>query len=304
MDFERPSGLEEMANPIDQAFDPDALLKVIASYRSMDLRNAPLRNVMEKFSFITSFNLIVVNLGKCPVFRARKIEEGEEHNNRSDIWSPPKKYARLCRANDEGESIFYAAFDPVTAIREVKLQPGDRFTLGNFWLSPMEDYYQTSIIVAIPEKTYARTRNQHLHSMILSDFIFSEFTRPVGYGTEFQYKASCAISKLLLDMPHKDSLIYPSMCDFSTYNIAMKNESADKRIRPTQVIKCQMNDWSDNGYPIISIDEEGTCLEGSNDIQYNPFHPDAREFELMPDKFFRGENPNKLVADSLKNYVF
>ena len=43
------------------------------------------------------------------------------------------------RANDDGESIFYAAFDPVTAIREVKLRLGDSFTLGQTISIPKND---------------------------------------------------------------------------------------------------------------------------------------------------------------------
>lgn len=290
-------------NPIDQVFDPEVLLRAIASYRALDLRNTPMSEVTEIFRFITSFNLLTTNFGKCPIFRVRKIIPGEEHNTKSDIWAPPQKYARLCRANCDGEPIFYGALDPVTAIREVNLQPGDCFTLGIFWLSPMKDFYQTSIIVAIPENTHARTRNQHLHSMILSDFMFSEFTRPIGHGSEFQYKASCAISKLLLDLPYKDSLIYPSMCDFRAYNIVMKNESAAKRLRLTQLFKCRMDAWSENDYPTISIELEGKCLGDRRDIQYGEFHPDAREFEFKPDKFFKGENPNQLIAEALKSYA-
>ena len=288
---------------IDQIFDPEKLLGAIAKYRSMDLRSASLSSVKENFNFITTFNLIVVNFGECPVFRARKIENSEEHNNKSDIWSPPVEKARLCRANAEGESIFYGAFDPVTAIREIKLQTGDSFTLGSFWLSSMEDDFRSSIVVAIPKRTHAWSRNQHLHSMILSNFMFSEFTRPVGFGTEFQYKASCAISELLLDSPHKDSLIYPSMCDFNSYNIVIQNDSAENRLRPTQIFKCTLDGWSDEQNPIISIVAEGRCEAGNGKIQYSAFHPDAKGFELTPTKFFKGGNPNQLLAGALSTYV-
>ncbi|MBT3278391.1 MAG: RES family NAD+ phosphorylase [Phycisphaerales bacterium] len=290
-------------NPFEVVFNPETLLTAIAKYRSSDLRNIPVAEVRDIFSIIFSkLNLITANLGGIFIFRVREIKKGEEHRRICDIWSPPAECASLGRANDAGESIFYGALDPVTAIREISLQPGNHFTLGNFWLSQTEDDWHSSRIITIPKHTHARNRDEHLHSRILSDFIFSEFTRPVGEGMEFQYKASCAISKLLLDRADKDSLIFPSICDSQAYNLVMKNEAAEKRLHPKQVFRCRLDGWSEANYPIITIEQEGNDFGTGGVIDYQAFHPDAKEFEFRPDKFFKGENPNQMVKQKLEQW--
>ena len=286
-----------MAHSADHVFDPECLLRNIADYRSIDLRNASIDKIIESFNLISIFNFIVMNIGNIPVFRVRKIEKGDKHDHQNDIWAPPpEKVKTLGRVNQAGESVFYAALDPVTAVREVRLQPGDEFTLGQFWLSPMADGNNTSIIISIPCRTYAQSINQRLCTMILNDFIFSEFTRQISVDTEFQYKATCAISKLLLELPYKDSLIYPSMCDFEFYNIALKHDSAKKRIASKQILNCRLNDWSKDGFPNITVNRAGSELDELGNIKYSKIH-NAFELELKPNTFGNVVSLKEIIAD-------
>lgn len=120
---------------------------------------------------------------------------------------------KMGRFNGVEESIFYTALDPVTAIKEARINSGEDFSLRLYDLTA-NDYADLLTVNIVPSKIIPQiTGNQRLHAMILSDFIYTEVTRPVGVGTEYQYKASCAIAKMLLDIPNKDSLFYPSMID-------------------------------------------------------------------------------------------
>ncbi|MEN8253085.1 MAG: hypothetical protein ABFQ62_01775 [Patescibacteria group bacterium] len=289
----------------DKIYDPEKLLEVIAKYRSLDLKNISLDEVEKLFSsFFSQFNLITVNLG-CKIFRVRKIKEGKNHSLKNDLWFPPPvAVKKMNRLNDVGESIFYAALDPITAIKENHLLPDDDFSLSVYDLKPNEPVVQSTINIMIPPHPQSFwSKSQKIHSKILSDFLFTEFTRPVSEGAEYQYKASCVISKLLLEIPYKDSFLYPSTTDYSKINFAIEPNSAEKRLELRQVLKCKLHGYSENNNPIITVAEESIPKNNSNLLEYCLFNPNAKEFELKCDGFFKGIDTTQFIKDGIDRFV-
>jgi hypothetical protein len=292
-------------NPLDEVFNPEKLLSAIRKYRAIDLKSVEIKDVVELFQeFYTQFNLICGNVGGIPVFRMRKIEPEEEHNLKKDLWCPPaEKVTKIGRANDVKESVFYAALDPVTAVKEVEIKPTDRFSFAVYDLLPKENDNLSSIYITIPTKVSNPIgRNQKLHSMILSDFMFSEFTRQVGKGTEFQYKASCAIAKILFDIPHKDSLLYPSMKNYSRWNIALPEKKAGTRLKLKQVLSCRLVKFLDDGETmVIDIEKESNLYPHTESISYKTVS-NGKEKKLSFNTFFKGVNSANLVSNSLGEF--
>jgi hypothetical protein len=63
--------------------------------------------------------------------------------------------------------------------------------------------------------------------LILREFVRSEFTKPVGVGTEFLYKLSNAMCRALFDGDDIDGWIYPSVESSSHECIAFKTDFVD-----------------------------------------------------------------------------
>jgi len=89
------------------------------------------------------------------------------------------------------------------------------------------------------------------------------------------------------------------MVDYTKFNIAFKPDAAEKRLRLIQVTRNQFHGYSENGNPIISTYEEAFATENDENLIYKPFHPDARNMELKPDKIIVGESPNILLRNLL-----
>jgi len=286
---------------INQIYNPERLLLKISEYRSLDLRAISLDKSIELFrSIYYQFHFLTYNIGTV-VIRGRKIEDDVPHLLKKDVWyPPPESVKKIGRLNDIGESIFYCAFDPITTIKELRLNSDDYFSLAVYKLAPMPDNYQSTIVIDIPTSLPQMQGNQRIYTMILNDFIFNEFTRHVGVGTEFQYKISCAISKILFETPHKDSIMYPSMIDYTKKNLVLKLDSAQIRLKLVQVTKNQFHGYSENGNPIISTFESALAEEKIEELNYTPFHKDARKFELKPDKIFNGENTNDTINKQIR----
>lgn len=285
----------------DSTYDPEKLLEAITIYRNLDLKNYNLEDTIKLFkSFITQFNLVTINL-KCSLFRARKIDESGEHRIRKNVSYPSAQdVKKFGRCNNIGESMFYAALDPVTAIKEIKVNPEDKFTLSVYNLDSQSEGIQSTINLCIPREIFHSSKNQKIHSMILNDFIFTEFTRPVATGTEYQYKASCAVTKILLEIPYKDSLLYPSMVDFTKRNIVIKEKAASERLHLSQVLECQIINYSENGNPIISIIREAELIENDENLNLKSISKPETKFELSYDQL---GGSSELVINQIEHFL-
>ncbi len=233
------------------------LLQKIAQFRSSTFERIAIPDIVKELSqFYSFFNLYVVNIGNVPVFRVRKIVDGEKHLYRNGLWSPPSdKVISIGRANDVGESIFYGAFDPLTAIQEGRINVGEMFSLAIYHLEPKEDFDMSSIVISNPGKATSQSIEINECSEILCKFMIEEFTKTVNIGNEREYKVCCALSKLLLSMSYKDSIVYPSIQNQENTNIVMKVDAALKRLKLIGVTKGTLVHIKDNNTVEIIFSE-------------------------------------------------
>lgn len=199
---------------------------------------AQVKNEIQQF--YNCYNFIVMNLGNCPVFRVRKIEPNDEHNKVQNVWCPRNTSVKyLGRANDIGQSVFYGALNYKTAIHEAKISPGDKYSLACYFLTSHKNDDKTSIVIKQSKPLYDANNEIDLFGVELSKFMVNEFTKDVHKNNEHQYIRSCAIAQILWEVPHKDSLIYPSVKKDNSINIAMKEVDARNRLRLDLVLTCQ-----------------------------------------------------------------
>jgi len=288
-------------NILDEIFNPENLLKAISKYRLVDLKKISLFDTITLFqSFFRTLSLSIMHLGNCKLYRVRKIDNGDIHDIQSKVWCPSSKYVtKMGRFNDIAESFFYSALDPVTAIKEAKIKPGELFSLCMFNLKKNDNSSYSTVNIVPRTNIPDVSKNQEICSMILTDFAFVEATRPVAEGTEYQYISSCAISKILLETPSKDSLCYPSMIDSTRLNFGMTEMAARNRIKLIEVHKCMLHDYNNDFDPIISDYEVAYAKMDTDILIYKPFHPDAREFVLSNEKFFQSNDLVKQIKENI-----
>lgn len=249
--------------------DPERVLDLIQTYRECDLKSVTLLQTQKLMQDILNHCLNhTLNIGDIPVLRVRKIERDEKHTDRKSVWCPePQNVIKIGRCNDVNESIFYGSFDPLTAIRECRIQPGDQFTMSSYHLKPCNWTHQSTIPLVRPDLCQ-HTRDEKIYFRILWEFILVEFTRPVAEGTEYQYKASSALSKILLEPPYKDSLIYPSILEFQSLNLAMKEVAARERLELRNVLEMRLESYDDDGAAYVSQTAEAKAISGSDSLDY------------------------------------
>lgn len=226
--------------------DPKIIHKLrmhLIDFSYQDVRSNSVAEIKNKLhEFYNSYNVLVANIGNSNVFRVRKINIGGVHDKVADVWCPPEQFCKsIGRANDVGQSVFYGSFDAHTAISEAKIEVGELFSLAVFYLVALEDYYMTSIIIKESDLIDGYDSEFDMFGVELSKFMVNEFTRNVPEEQEYLYKKSCAIAEILFNIPHKDSIIFPSVKCHDSINIALKAENAYKRLILNDVLTCTID---------------------------------------------------------------
>lgn len=224
---------------MDAAFFHACRLKLIDYICSQECSDsvATTRKRIEEFYW--AYNLVTAQVDKRIIYRVRKITADEPHLNFNDVWFPPlHKIKCIGRANDIGETMFYGAFDPLTAIAESRISAGEKYSLALFEIKPVKTH--DSIVIREAELIARQNPELSYFGIELSKFMVREFTRVVEPGFEHLYRRSCALAQLLLETPHKDSLIYPSIQNPDGINIALKPDAAVRRLTLINVITCEM----------------------------------------------------------------
>lgn len=214
----------------------------LLDFMSMDTAALSVDAIKERLlGFYSSYNVLTANLESARVYRVRRIDSGTVHTKCADVWHPPAKYvAKMGRANDIGQAMLYCSLDPQTAIDETQIQEGERFSLAIYQLRGRDPYDARSIVIKETKPIPGNAVEFSRFGSELSRFMVNEFTRPVSEGSEHHYKRSCAIAQILLDLPCKDSLVYPSVRNKEAVNVVYTSKAAAETLAVEQVATCEM----------------------------------------------------------------
>ena len=228
-----PSKMLEEINPFE-------LMEKIKHFNKLNLFKISDEELHEKIYDVLTFNgkfVFVPYLRKyekgTKFFRVRKLYGSvipfKELQIIGDFWSPPSEFiSKYGRLNRPSESILYTSMNEMTAIQETKVQVNEYFALIKYIA---KDEVKTNVIGG--EYNYNELKfseKSMLVHEIYNNFLLTEFSRDVGEGTEYIYRASEKIAKDFFDLPPRDmqdAWEYCSIKDKNFYNVAFRPEIAE-----------------------------------------------------------------------------
>lgn len=239
-------------------FDVNKFLDKIEIFRKLDLRTATdgelsraifdvLCIEFENAKMLVSFHDTRTIKKGTALFRVRKIAKDDNDlplkgmSKKTDAWNPPKKViTKMGRLNKVGESLLYVSLDPHTAVKEMKLQENDRFSLIVYDVK--KDIEAVGIGLGTSYEHYGLTEMEKIKARLIDRFLADEFSRDVGQGTEFLYRASEHIVKNYFELTppdEQDAWMYPSIVSKQEYNLCFRPALAKKQLNLRGVVICE-----------------------------------------------------------------
>lgn len=219
------------------------LLEKIDKFKKIDLKNTPIEIISQK-SLETLNCMLVSNYifeENTRLYRIRKLKQDLSNIPQyfQDVWHPKSgMVTKAGRVNLKGQPILYCSTEQVTPIYECGIEPKDVYALIQYSVLPKKRL----IGYTVGNNIEPDNLNQigKINNKIINDFIVSEFTKPVGIGTEYLYKVSNVICKNFMDMPFCDAYVYPSIENYKKgWNVAIKPESAREKIKFDCILICK-----------------------------------------------------------------
>jgi len=202
-----------------------------------------------------------------------------EMDHWNDAWHPPAEVCPLGRLNIEGQSALYiSAINPVTAIDECKILPGEKFALIIY--KAREPIVANCVGYAISDVYNFLSEREKRVLDEITHFINAEFTRDVGVGTEYLYKISHALLEQRYD-PSKvgdNPLVYPSVTNKGTSNLCFRDPKMGQSqlsLVTSIVMYCSESGYAHGCY--------ATGPRGDGTLIWNHFQSEEHKIEVLPE---------------------
>ncbi len=225
---------------------PGNVLDAIDKWRALNLRTSSPEEIHVKFNeifydVITSYHGLSIlgdssweqneggylarkNINFYRIRRSNKIL-----NSIDDFWAPPADKAQTNRCNFEQHPMLYMSKKAITPFEELSVQANEQIYLIKYFLKPDSNLELCRTFIPGSLKTYYGTEGDLISERIIREFIRSEFTKPVGKGTEFLYNLTACICQYMHGKLPSDGFIYPSIVNANgTSNIALYPDAQEK----------------------------------------------------------------------------
>lgn len=234
------------------------IVNKIAKFRKVNLKDLSDKDLFDELTEAISIDynglkqsVLFPRLAEYPAhtrfYRVRKINSEDSNfpnktiSKEQDVWNPPTQFVtRPGRLNKERESLLYTApINPYIAIEEMKIQDNEKFGLIVYESkSPIK-----VVMIGLWEDIPELTEEENLKLRMYSDFLYTEFTRDVGIGTEYLYRVSELITKNYFDLPPRDvqdAWCYPSVASKKQVNVCFRPNIAKELLEFVGVQFCQL----------------------------------------------------------------
>jgi len=268
--------------------------ELIAKIR--DFRAKPIRTMSDHDIFSAIHDVLLVdNEFYLPVlrqvfpegsqfFRARVLTGSmtpfRELINEGSFWSAPENLiTKPGRLNAVRESLLYTTYGNMSVpLLEIKAEP-------NTYCAMMVYEAVADVKATVIGGDYGgvniASENARAVLEIYANFLYDEFTRDVGLGTEYLYKTSEIIAKTFFDQPRteQDAWQYPSLYDKSVVNICFRPAVARELLILKGTFICKVNEnhtpniaavirrSDEHGNPIYELKSEEAIKSISANIQ-------------------------------------
>ncbi|MBW2006236.1 MAG: RES domain-containing protein [Deltaproteobacteria bacterium] len=224
---------------------PARVLECIEKWRNLDLRKKEDSEIdTELSSFLDSletFHVDRVHQNYSKLWRLRKFDYLIK--NVSECWEPPAVNSIMGRCHAKGSSVLYVSKNLKTPFEELSVQPDEQVYLIKYkQIKPLNLKRIVSEEFKITNtngKPFYDDESM-LSYQILREFVRSEFLKPIGNGTEYLYRISGSMCRVWFDDKDSDGWLYPSVQSPNDFNIAIKPESARKKLEIEEVRIVQM----------------------------------------------------------------
>ncbi|MFP7480184.1 hypothetical protein [Terribacillus saccharophilus] len=249
--------------------DPLVVLDRLERYRSVDLR----RITVEELINLTADTLpCILHKGwtypkGVKLYRVRKKDTSDQmFRTTSEVSYCPEKFVKtIGRFNNEKESILYTSTDSITPFHEVKAEIDDEFALVEF--ETLSNLNLTDVCLGT-ELPFRLTINGEINHKIIEQFLFTEFTKDVGVGTEFLYKVTVSLAKMLLNVPGSQGIRYPSTPFKQGINVAIEKDAVDEKLKVISVKNVKVKDILLDGRILCDIQSESKTINKDGTIIY------------------------------------
>ena len=262
--------LQAGENPLN-SLDTIELLDRINQWHDVDLRDISSNDLTTKLLNIISAHIVSSSsISDQKLYRVRPLREGQVFHGISDIWCPPTELiTKIGRVNDINDPMLYCALDQNTPVYECGIKEGDWFGMIQYSINHTAVVNVSNVI---GQDDYpGLTDKGRINLRIINQFIRTEFTKPVGLGTEYLYRASLKFCRDLFDVPNCDGSLYPSVASFTEgYNLAIKPEAAEKKLRFDCALICRLEkfDTGKNGYTFFLKHKTNKVNGGKLEYQF------------------------------------
>lgn len=231
-----------MNNPLNN-LDTMELLDKIETFKKIDMKNTSMQEISMR-SLETLSCMIVRSCSFAEgsrLYRVRKLKADLSNMPRQfqDIWHPKAEYVtKDGRVNLKGQPMLYCSTEQITPLYECGIEENDFYALIQYSICAGKSLI--GYTVGSDSEPEGLNEVGKLNNKIINDFVVSEFTKPVGIGTEYLYKVSNVIAQNFMDMPFCDAYVYPSIANYKKgWNVAVKPESAKEKMKFDCVLICK-----------------------------------------------------------------
>jgi len=231
--------------------DTIELLSKIQEFKNIDLKTATLEEISMKTLETLSCMLInqSVFVEGTRLYRIRKLSSdlSDIPQTFQDIWHPPAELIKTDgRVNLKGNPMLYTSTEQITPVYECDIKENDCYAIIQYTVKPGQSLIGYTI--GVDSDVSGLNEKGIINNKIIEDFILSEFTKPVGKGTEYLYKISNVIAQNFMDMPFADAYVYPSIANYKKgWKVAVKPDSADGKLKFDCVLIGKSNGFDTEG---------------------------------------------------------
>jgi hypothetical protein len=246
------------------------LLQRLENYKKVDLQRISDEELSSLTSeTIPSFSLLTVRFSEgTKLYRVRSKKPGQLYTSKSDVWYPPPEYVtKRQRLNEAGESILYTSLDRVTPFHEVRAKANQYFAHFEYEIVKGADICVTSIGLNHKHPEGFLDKQGEINSQIIDQFLFTEFTKDVGVGTEYLYRISVMIAKNFFDGPDSVGYMFPSVAFNKGTNLALKPIARNK-LKLNKVTNVKVKELEELGGIHIDIESVSKSIQSDGTIIY------------------------------------
>ena len=215
---------------------PNIVMECIEKWRNLDLRKMSDSEIDEELSdFLDTLGVYTISRIKHKPFILWRVRIFKDYfYDLSHCWEPPAQKTPIGRCNARENPVLYVSEKIETTFEELNVKTDKQVYVIEYDVSEELD-----LIILIPKQLCITNDNNEpiydqesmLSYQILREFIRSEFLKPVGKGTEYLHKISSSICRIWFNSDDSDGWIYPSVQIPTNDNIALKPQSARKKLK-------------------------------------------------------------------------